>query len=56
MIIKQSKKKMKKPLFKAPCNLTKNNIVELEETYLGEYPYRCIKVRFGCGKIKWKIN
>ena len=39
------------PLFRAPCNITKNNMIEYD--YLNNKLY-CI--RYNCGKIKWKCK
>ena len=50
------------PLFFAPCNITKNNTIEIQENCLYginkkiKFPYTCICARYKCGKIKWKIK
>lgn len=41
-------------LFKAPCNITNNNTIEIIYLYNKKLPYECICVRYKCGKIKWK--
>ncbi len=38
-------------LFKAPCNITKNNLLEYDIVN-----DKLICVRFKCGKIKWKCR
>lgn len=44
-------------LFKAPCNLARNNSIELVENIPNsKYPYNPICVRYKCGKIKWKCK
>ena len=51
-----------RPLFKAPCNITKDNIMEIQQNYLYginkkvKFPYTLICIRYKCGKIKWKIK
>ncbi len=45
---------MKKPLFKAPCNITPNNAIEFVWVEKGKYPHKVVCVRYKCGKIKWK--
>lgn len=42
---------MDEPLFRAPCNITQNNIIEYNVV---NGKLHC--VRYKCGKIKWKCK
>ncbi len=44
-------KPFKTPLFKAPCNITKKNIMEYDVTNK-----KLLCVRYNCGRIKWKCR
>jgi hypothetical protein len=48
--------KKKEPITRAPCNITKNNTIELVPNLRKNAvtPFRIDCVRFKCGKIKWK--
>ena len=53
MILGMGESPGKQPLFKAPCNITENNIIEAQIDFnTGEHKVMC--VRYQCGQIKWR--